>query len=125
MKLWDVATGVEVQSFTTLVEARAVEFSPNGQSVMSSGGPEFPLPKLWNISTGQEIGHWEFVDEFMKCDGATSGSSIEVSSLSECEAIAEYAYISYRSDTGFCYSSPECTMVSVLSSWAVYILQGI
>jgi WD40 repeat protein len=53
LKLWDVATGRELRSFTGLrSDATSVVFSPDSQMALSGG--ESAL-KLWEVATGREL----------------------------------------------------------------------
>ncbi len=54
MKLWDVATGKELRSFTGHTNTvRSVAFSPDGRFALSGSG-DYTL-KLWEVATGKEI----------------------------------------------------------------------
>src|SRR2546425_867661 len=64
IRLWDVATGVVVQRFVSdnfYGEVRALAFSPDGQSFLSSGKkPEMASDAvinvhLWSLKTGKEV----------------------------------------------------------------------
>jgi WD40 repeat protein len=60
MKLWDIASGKEIRTFSwwnsDSVPVRSVAFSPDGNSVLSgSGSGGVGALKLWNIASGKEI----------------------------------------------------------------------
>ncbi len=64
LKLWEVATGLEVRSFVGLAgDVRAVAFSPDSQFALS-GDADNAL-KLWDVATGRELrsfaGHTDVV----------------------------------------------------------------
>jgi WD40 repeat protein len=54
LKLWDVATGQELRTFTGHTgEVKSLAFSPDGGSVLSGSGDN--TVKLWDLATGQEL----------------------------------------------------------------------
>ena len=54
MKLWDVATGKELRSFTGHTNTvRSVAFSPDGRFALSGSGDS--TLKLWEMATGKEL----------------------------------------------------------------------
>ncbi len=54
LKLWDVATGQELRTFTGHSgEVKSLAFSPDGRSVLSGSGDT--TVKLWDLASGQEI----------------------------------------------------------------------
>ena len=54
LKLWDVASGREIRTFSGNTAAvTAVAFSPDGQTVLSNSRDR--TLKLWDVATGQEI----------------------------------------------------------------------
>jgi len=54
IKLWDVATGQEIRTFSGHSNVvNSVTFSPDGRQVVSGSGDK--TIKLWDVATGQEI----------------------------------------------------------------------
>ena len=85
LKLWDVATGREIRSFTGHTSfVRSVAFAPDGRTALS-GSADKTL-KLWDVATGREIrsftGHtdWVFSVAFAP-DGQTALSGSEDKTL--------------------------------------------
>jgi WD40 repeat protein len=56
IKMWDVATGSEVKTFTEAKAVTSLDVSPDGKYLLSGGysGKEFPVI-LWNIDTGLKV----------------------------------------------------------------------
>ncbi|MGO9544231.1 MAG: hypothetical protein ACLPPF_05495 [Rhodomicrobium sp.] len=60
LKLWDVATGKELRSFTGHVDAvDSVAFSPDGRFALSGSSDDNTL-KLWDVATGKELRSFGF-----------------------------------------------------------------
>lgn len=57
LKLWEVATGRELRSFTGHTgQVNFVAFSPDGKLALSGGGDIFKTElKLWEVATGREL----------------------------------------------------------------------
>ncbi|MBA3017350.1 MAG: caspase family protein [Proteobacteria bacterium] len=67
IKLWDVATGREIRTFTGHTAAvESIAFSPDGKHIISAGCYDKSL-KLWEVATGKEVrtflGHQDKVNE--------------------------------------------------------------
>lgn len=58
VKLWDAATGVELQSLDHGNQAISVEFSPDGRRVLTNGNGS----KLWDIATGKVLREFRFTE---------------------------------------------------------------
>jgi WD40 repeat protein len=60
LRLWDVATGKEVRSFSGHREwITSVAFSPDGRLALSGSGDNTRnMLKLWNVATGEQIGNF-------------------------------------------------------------------
>ncbi|MCB0197767.1 MAG: PD40 domain-containing protein, partial [Anaerolineae bacterium] len=58
IRLWDVATGQEIQRFEGHKSAvNFVDFSPDGQTIVSAGTDN--TARLWDVATGEEIRRFE------------------------------------------------------------------